>query len=520
MRLIRKIFTQYDLLLVCCACIGILVFTWISPITTPPDELAHLAYPRTLLQTGHLPSFHTAYDAWESHQPPAYYLLSVPFYLISQKAPFAIQVEAQRLLSIIIGIGLLFLALKFSRKIFPESQSTRCAALTVLALPSVLYTFSSCTNDAFVILMAGIFAYLYFQERQTMSISKSLVFGILLGVGLLTKYSLYPILLITTVGFFWKKPLRHLCISLAGAVAISGWWFIHNLISVGDILGLKHTFILWQGQKPIWTFAALRTFVTKFLSSFIGVFGKLDILLPSFMYIILGILLLAIFINGIKKKNLTLWYSLACILGTLIFVAIQSMSFFQPQGRYAFAALPSIAMCVGFGILSISKASFKIGLSLGLGGVILAANGLGLLIIHRQYIAHPIAQFQNNRSINLLSMPWIGDQSRTQRTSETLIFALPIHVNTLADLRILSERAPYIIMQVNSQDAECTIGYKRLGDNQFSSDRSFTARVHPGSNTFNFPSMAPTLIQDISLACSSTQHNTNMVISDFRIQTH
>lgn len=496
------------------------LFLFISPITSAPDELAHLAYPRTMLQSGTLPAFTSAFDPWESHQPPLYYLLSVPVSAVFSETPFEMQVIAARAVSFLLVLLYIFLIFQIADYSFPDFPMAKKGMYVLSLLPSVLYTGASFTNDSLVLCMSAIFLLYAVKYTHTTSAKYSLLFGLLIGAGLLTKFSLYPIIAVITLWVYWKKPWKFIFTSSLVALISSGWWFIHNVRVVGDIFGLRHTFILWAGQKPIWTLESIGIFIIKMYASTIGIFGKLSIPLPFLLYAVwivsFAILLGFSFKKPIERNIQLAWISITAML---IFICIQSSSFYQPQGRYFFAAFPFVALIFAKAFSNARLHIFRTHFFYAICLLLTCSSIVGIFLVHSYYKKNPVTQFSAKRTIDFMHIPWKGDASKIFKDDATFTVTPPFNVYTIADLRIATERKPIVHINSQTSDSRCIIRYKRLGDSDFISKREFTLQLQNGIVEVPFPDMAPTLIQDISFSCEKNDNSTPMRILDFQILT-
>ena len=161
------------IIIIAYAVIGVLYATF-TPTWQVPDEPAHYNYIRALAEGRGVPVIESGdYDQaylgrltterfpehlpiepleYEDHQPPLYYLLATPVYLF-----FGGAVIPLRWLSVLFGVGLLFVAFKTVRMLFPSQAGL---ALTVVAfiafVPQHVAMTAGINNDALAELLVGI----------------------------------------------------------------------------------------------------------------------------------------------------------------------------------------------------------------------------------------------------------------------------------------------------------------------------------------------------------------------------
>jgi hypothetical protein len=80
--------------------------------------------------------------------------------------------------------------------------------------------------------------------------------GIALGLGMLTKLYMTPLIVATTLVYWhvarpdWRTTLKHLMLVGGLVMLIAGWWYIHNLIQYGDPTAASETEKLLQTARP------------------------------------------------------------------------------------------------------------------------------------------------------------------------------------------------------------------------------------------------------------------------------
>lgn len=494
-----------------------LLYLYISPPTSSPDEIAHLSYPRFLLYEKQLPSFQTSQDFWESHQPPLYYFFSTPFVKAFSIFSIENQLQLDRLASFVlylIGLYSFFILLK---KLFPEKQYIQSSAILFLGIPMIGYLAGSFSNDIGMLLISIWACYWVFYKSQTNFVHKQAIFfGIFFGAGLLTKIHVYPILLVCAIFVLWKKPFFLWVEACLSALFISLWWFIHNIQTTGDFFGLSNTFILWKSQQA--PFAGIHdAFILcgKLFSGFWGVFGKFNIAYPQVIYAFLVIISILLCIYSLKYfRNAQIKKIFIIIITAIVFVIVQNFTFYQPQGRYLITLAPFIGLLYAFSAQHANK-KFVTPIFIVIIFLITTLNSLSLLLIHSYYQKNPIASFTYPRSINLLQKNFQGDETKIQKVGGVLVIHAPATIYTLQDMRLDTQKKPYIHFTSQNNDSfTLTIKWKRLGDTTFSNSRSIQSTIHT-SGDVKIPEKEKTLIQDIEVEFTS-DHDT-ITLTEFYV---
>jgi len=357
-----------------------------TPPWQVPDEPAHYNYVRHIAETGTFPVLrrgdysHQYLEAikarrfppdmpitpirYEFHQPPLYYLLATPVYLL-----FGGRLLPLRLFSVLLGGGLLLVAYALVREIFPRRWWPALGTTAFIAfIPQHIAMTAAVNNDALAeLILAGIGLVLVkgwrlgignwelgigglrgkstgstrdvpsFSlspqhlgdgaellrypigngERRRGEVWWAVGLGVLMGLGLLTKTTVYISIPLALAVFLWRGRLqiancklpgarskgqvasRNLIVSLLLAVLIAAPWWGRNVRTYGDmdVLGLKrHDAVVvgqlrtadWLAGQSIGT--ALRAFVLTTFHSFWGQFGWMAVPMPGRIYQGLGLL--------------------------------------------------------------------------------------------------------------------------------------------------------------------------------------------------------------------------------------
>jgi 4-amino-4-deoxy-L-arabinose transferase-like glycosyltransferase len=235
--------------------------------------------------------------------------------------------------------------------------------------------------------------------------------GVLLGLGFLTKGTVYPLALVVALTVLWRFWGEWRAFVQAGlmvavpAFALGALWWVRNVIVYGglDVLGkaAHDGVVVGQPRTAEWIAemgqtAVFKAFITTTFNSFWGQFGWMTHPLDGRFYPVLWLFTL-IWLVGLVVALVTWWDKvqppLAAILvlfGTFLLTlgvhVVYNFTFVQHQGRYLFPALLPIGVgaAVGLGVwlrpLIPRWPRIKYSLPLGL-GVLLA--GLNVWVIVR-----------------------------------------------------------------------------------------------------------------------------------------
>ncbi len=365
------------------------------------DEPAHYNYVRHVATTGELPELKPgdwnsellerlksskfpsgqSVDsiAYESHQPPAYYLLAAPLYNATARFPLEERVAVLRLLSVVLSGITVLLAFLVVRSIFPEELPLQLAVSAFIAfLPMRSAIAGSISNDALTELVGTLLLLAMVQILRTgFRKGWALLLGLLLGVALLTKMTVYgyvPLALLVALASprqgknGGSSRLSLLGLTLAVALLVSGWWFVRNgmLYGTTDLFAQQRHEQVVVGQPRFEQLdaATVGYFTTTLFQSFWGQFGWMGILMDGQLYFVLKlvsalaafgfVLFLARVILG-KGPLTSHQKSSLAMMGLALAVAVAqlilyNLSFVQAQGRYLYPALLPIAIFFVLGL--------------------------------------------------------------------------------------------------------------------------------------------------------------------------
>lgn len=326
------------------------LFATLTPPWQAPDEPAHYNYIRYLTRQGSFPElvsrcYNQAYleqlkserfppelpldsVCYEFHQPPLYYLLTAPIFSLSAGSLLAL-----RLVSVLFGAGVVALAWGIVRTIFPYRPSIFYGTAAFVALtPMHVAMLASVNNDALAELILA--ALLFLLTRRVMlpdsaTVRGDIALGILLGLGLITKTTVYIAVPLAGValwlaakstqggkgaeeqgsrGVDWSVLIRQGLMVFGVALVMALPWYGRNAVLYGnlDILGLGRHNAVVVGQLRTadllaqvgWP-AYLQNFLTTTFHSFWGQFGWMAVPMSERVYLALTLLTVTAFVGGV-----------------------------------------------------------------------------------------------------------------------------------------------------------------------------------------------------------------------------
>jgi 4-amino-4-deoxy-L-arabinose transferase-like glycosyltransferase len=374
------------------------LYVYLTPAWQAPDEPAHFNYVRQLA-AGTLPimepgdydqayineivfeeAFAPGYSieplSYEDWQPPLYYLLQTPLYVAGGGS-----LSTMRMFSLLLGAGTVVLAYAIALRIAPAEQwLALTAAIFVAFLPQHLAMMTSINNDVLAELLIAAALYLIVEiglPDTTRVNAKLLLLGVLLGLGFLTKASVYPLAIVAGLVLLWRywgdwrAVLRAGTLVFIPALLLGLLWWGRNMAVYGglDVMGKQRhdTVVVGQPRTAEWIAqyglaGTTDRFVQTTFNSFWGQFGWMTVPMtyPWWLYPLLwvftGIVVVGLLWTAVQnRKQLKEPSAPLLILLTLFFLTVSvyvgyNIQFVQHQGRYLFPALIPIAIGLAIGL--------------------------------------------------------------------------------------------------------------------------------------------------------------------------
>lgn len=417
---------------------GVLYAT-ITPRWQAPDEPAHYNYVRYLATQRRFPElvagcYNQAYLAqltaerfppnlpidsvcYEYHQPPLYYLLVTPLFILTGGSLLAL-----RLASVALGAGVVALAFAVARAVFPRQPDIALGTMAFVAfVPMHAAMLAAVNNDALAELLLA--AMLLLLVRRITAAAPparrdNLLLGVTLGLGLITKTTIYIAVPLVAVALLLpaltqkatgRQALTQAAIIFGLALLIALPWYGRNAAVYGgfDILGLGRHNAVVVGQLRTTDFLAgvgatayAGNFLFTTFHSFWGQFGWMAVPMDARTYRLLAALLAVAGFGLAASAAQRRWAQLEAgqpqALGLLALAAGlvalayggYNLGFVQFQGRYLFPALIPLGLFFALGWREALRPHrtwwLVAGLAVALGGVV-AADGLdkwgGLMVL-------------------------------------------------------------------------------------------------------------------------------------------
>jgi len=397
------------LIVFCYLVLGTL-YAVLTPKWQAPDEPAHFNYIKHLAENGQLPvlqpgdypyqyledikaakfppSMSISAIRYESHQPPLYYALGALLYRLTSALGPDVQFFTLRLFSVILGALVLVTAHQVVCTVFPVKPFLALAATAFIAIVPMHITFTAAINNdtlAELVLLLILWRSVRI-VRTSLDTRQAIITGILLGLALLTKTTIYVSLGVVAVAVLlhpapksglhstvMRKKVSHLLLAFILALLISAPWFVRNASVYGnlDIFGWQRHDTVVEGQLRTVDFLSsvgpasyAKAFVFTTFRSFWGQFGWMGVLMDERLYLalalmsgLLGLGFIAYLIRVRKREvvvgpleRASLTVLAACALTVTMQHLWYNIKFVQHQGRYLFPALVPIALAAALGL--------------------------------------------------------------------------------------------------------------------------------------------------------------------------
>jgi small subunit ribosomal protein S36 len=318
--------------------------------------------------------------------PPLYYgLMATGLEAWRRVAPDATvdtELAFLRLLNVVLVLPLPWLAWTTARRLGVADQAGAAAALVPLAVPQLTHIGATLNNDnLFVLLASALTALLAGAARGDRSVRTAVLVGLTLGLALLTKG--FGVVLPPVVGLAywvgtgsgdprttWRRRARAAAPpaggSLALAVALSGWWYIGNLVTAGRLMpSIEDSGRLHPETRPA-GFAPhageyLGSTLGRLVGGFWGDFGWRRVHLPLPVSVVATVVVVVVAVLALRGESTSRRASFAVLLAPLTllagFVVVRSAVIYAEtgrlafqQGRYLFGGLTAAAVVVGAGL--------------------------------------------------------------------------------------------------------------------------------------------------------------------------
>lgn len=202
---------------------------------------------------------------YEALQPPLYYWLMTPFLRLMSGAGLAGQVMAMRWISALIASLAIPFIYAIARTAFDDAHAALgCAAIAAL-MPEWAIEVARVGNDCLSVVLFSLLIWLGLRLMEDGPLMRWVAgLGFVLGLGLLTKAWFLAAIPAIVLLYCWMptrartRGLLPLLSTGAIAVAISGWWYVRNLITTGTLTGLSESVMLHEKNGGSMLAGALR----------------------------------------------------------------------------------------------------------------------------------------------------------------------------------------------------------------------------------------------------------------------
>jgi len=234
------------------------------------DSEAHLEHTNYLLKNFELP---WAHNGWEFYQPPLFYIISAITRIFGNAIiPPDYNIITIKLLPFVCGLGTVVAIYQLAKtRLIGSPIKAFLVVLFAGSLPMNIYISAYYTNEilaSFLLNLVIIFSLKTFSEDQ---IKPALVLplSIVMGFGLLTKLTAFPIYIIIS-GFISLKlffqrntsfgnSIKCLSIIFLIPAIISGWFYFRNYLNYGKFLVSHHKDFLFENQWSFWQYPGYHT---------------------------------------------------------------------------------------------------------------------------------------------------------------------------------------------------------------------------------------------------------------------
>lgn len=353
-----------------------LCYVFLTPTFYAPDEQSHYNYAKYLAENKELPiqtsKTNEETNDWEYYQPPLYYSLIAPIYVVIQpnnkKLDTYGTVLAMRLFSVVLWIMTIYFSYKTLQLFNFNNTFLETFVISMLSLlPSYTYLSSMINNDNLLTCLGSIILYLSFKE---MNLKNTLLIGLFLGLAMLTKLSaviFFIYFIISIIYNLFNKGIASKQLAKYSIMIIIGFliWLpigLRNYNVYGSFTAENIANIPYHWESFTYAFYSTLLYIQKSFWAISGIHNNLSSIFPVFGMILFLASLIG-FIYNVVNKGKNTFYSEKnkriiqifgiTILVHLILIFRFGLLFAQSQGRFLFPLLLPIAIIIGLGLLSI-----------------------------------------------------------------------------------------------------------------------------------------------------------------------
>ncbi|MFC8599331.1 DUF2142 domain-containing protein [Isoptericola sp. NPDC057191] len=301
----------------------------------------------------------TTVDQMTQH-PPLYYALGAAVLRVTglTEARWDAQMLALRLFDVVLLALTVPLAAATARRVTGSPAAGLVAAAFPLFLPQLGHIMGAVNNDALVVLTCAAATWLAARVvTGDLRWRVAVAIGVVVGLGLLTKVMVAFALPTVGVAYLlargrrWPGRLGRLVVAVTVAVAVGGWWWVRNVITLGAVqpVGMPRD-PATVAQVP--DAEVPRLILEKLPQAFFGNLSWLEVRLPGAWVVagsvvLVAVVLAAVLLPGARRAS----FALALLpAGLAAGVAYNSWSahadtggLVAVQGRYVFGGIAALA---------------------------------------------------------------------------------------------------------------------------------------------------------------------------------
>jgi hypothetical protein len=222
------------------------------------DAPEHLNYILYILEKKAIPM---ATDGWSMFHPPFFYLLAIGFLEICKPFYFLVRpFNVVKIVPFLCGVGNVGVAFALGRMVFKDDP-LKVLFVVVIAgiLPMNIYMSAYVGNEPLLSFLVGLFylGVIYILRSSETHFSMMILLGFLLGLALLTKITAWAMVPGAVLFLAYKmiiidqKPIKKVFLNLGlfllVMIAISGWYYIRNMIHFGHPIVVN-----WNLPPKLW----------------------------------------------------------------------------------------------------------------------------------------------------------------------------------------------------------------------------------------------------------------------------
>jgi len=383
-----------DLVLMLLAAAALMTaWSFAVPVFEGPDEQAHWEYAHYVNHHHALPVESPNFP--EAASPPLYYILISPIatkvelppvgFLGKQYGVRTLQFPPRlyqndsddfsrfwffrvaRLVSVLMSVFTIWFCVLAGEEASGDPWTGLLAGGLLAFWPMFTFRAMNASNDALMTMLCSLAFYLIFRMvRRGFTWGVGISAAVVIAGAFLTKINAA----VLPVAFFlallsekapWRARLLRAAALGALMLAIVAPWLVRNLQLYGELLAqhAMYTMGTHPAHKLVYGWKYFQFFFPfHFTTSFIGVFGWMDVFMPGTVYLVYLIALFsagACWVGGLRERRIDFRLS-AILAGTvllnLVAVIHTNTTVAQPQGRYMLPSLPALALLLALGLAS------------------------------------------------------------------------------------------------------------------------------------------------------------------------